>query len=104
GRARGGVRYIVPRGAGEGGLAPTTPAPIAATTYTDTAVSNETTYRYAVKGVRVEPAGSASGPASEAVAATPINTRPPSAPTRLLATPASDNVSPDWNATTHAEL
>jgi len=102
--ASGELRYIVLRGAGEGGLAPITPAPIAATTYTDTAVSNETTYRYAVKGIRVEPAGSASGPASEAVAATPINTTPPSAPTRLVVIPASGSVRLAWNASPDAEV
>ncbi len=96
--ASGELRYIILRGAGEGGLAPITPAPIAATTYTDTAVENETTYRYAVRGVRVEAAGSASGPASEPVAATPINTTPPSAPTRLVAIPAADSVRLAWNA------
>jgi len=100
----GELRYILLRGAGEGGLAPITPAPIAATTYTDTAVSNETTYHYAVKGIRVEPAGSATGPASEAVAATPINTKPPAAPTRLVAIPASDSVRLAWNASTDAEV
>jgi predicted small lipoprotein YifL len=102
--ASGELRYIVLRGAGEGGFAPITPAPIAATTYTDTAVSNETTYRYAVKGIRVEPSGSASGPASEAVAATPINTRPPSAPTRVVAIPTSDSVRLAWNASTDADV
>jgi len=102
--ASGELRYMILRGAGESELAPITPAPIAATTYTDTAVSNETTYRYAVKGIRVEPAGSASGPASESVAATPINTRPPSAPTRLVAIPASNSVRLAWNASTDAEV
>ena len=102
--ASGELRYIVLRGAGEGGLAPITPAPIAATTYTDTAVENETTYRYAVKGVREEPAGSASGPPSEAVAATPINTTPPSAPTRLVAIPAAGSVRLAWNASPDADV
>jgi hypothetical protein len=102
--ASGELSYIILRGAGEGGLAPITPAPIAATTYTDSAVENETTYRYAVRGVRVEPEGSASGPASEPVAATPINTTPPSAPTRLVAIPASGSVRLAWNASPDADV
>ncbi len=93
----GELRYIVLRAAGEGGLAPLTPAPIAATTYTDTGLENEITYRYAVKGVRVDPAGTAIGPASVAVAATPVDTTPPSAPTRLVAIPATGGVRLAWN-------
>ncbi len=93
----GELRYIVLRAAGEGGLAPLTPAPIAATTYTDTGLENELSYRYAVKGVRVDPAGTAIGPASVAVAATPVDTTPPSAPTRLVAIPATGGVRLAWN-------
>ena len=93
----GELRYIVLRAAGEGGLAPLTPAPIAATTYTDTGLENEVTYRYAVKGVRVDPAGTAIGPASTAVAATPVDTTPPSAPTRLVVIPVTGGVRLAWN-------
>jgi hypothetical protein len=100
----GELRYIVLRGVGDGGLAPITPAPIAATTYTDSGLENETTYRYAVRGVRVEPSGSASGPASAAVAATPVNTTPPSAPTRLVAIPVSGSVRLAWNASSEQDV
>ena len=93
----GELRYIVLRAVGEGGLAPLTPTPIAATTYTDTGLENELTYRYAVKGVRVDPAGTAIGPASVAVAITPVDTTPPSAPTRLVAIPATGGVRLAWN-------
>jgi hypothetical protein len=93
----GELRYIVLRGAGEGGLAPLTPAPIAATTYTDTGLVNELNYRYAVKGVRVDKDGTAIGPASEAVAVTPVDTTPPSAPTRLVVIPATGGVRLAWN-------
>ena len=95
--ATGELRYIVLRAAGEGGLAPLTPAPIAVTTYTDTGLENELAYRYAVKGVRVDPAGTAIGPASAAVAVTPVDTTPPSAPTRLVAIPATGGVRLAWN-------
>ena len=77
--ATGELRYVVLRAAGDGALAPVTPAPIAATTFTDTGLENDTAYRYAVQAVRVDPAGTARGPASAAVAATPVDTTPPSA-------------------------
>jgi predicted small lipoprotein YifL len=102
--ASGELRYIVLRGAGDGGLAPITPAPIAATTYSDSGLANETTYRYAVKGVRVEPSGSASGPASPAVAATPLRATLPLAPTRLVAIPASGGVRLAWNASPETDV
>jgi fibronectin type 3 domain-containing protein/predicted small lipoprotein YifL len=95
--ATGELRYIVLRAVGEGALAPVTPAPIAATTYTDTGLENETAYRYAVKGVRVDPAGTAIGPASSAVVVTPVDTTPPSAPTRLIGIPAAGSVRLAWN-------
>ena len=95
--ATGELRYLVLRGVGEGSLAPLTSAAIAATAYTDTGLENEVTYRYAVKGVRVDPVGTAIGPASAAVAVTPVDTTPPSAPTRLIAIPATGGVRLAWN-------
>lgn len=95
--ATGELRYLVLRGAGEGALAPITAAPIAATSYTDAGLENETAYRYAVKGVRVDTAGNAVGPASAAVVVTPVDTTPPSAPTRLIAIPATGGVRLAWN-------
>jgi hypothetical protein len=95
--ATGELRYIVLRGAGEEALAPITPAPIAATTYMDTGLGNDAAYYYAVKGVRVDAAGTAVGPASAAVVVTPIRTTPPSAPTRLVAIPAAGSVRLAWN-------
>lgn len=93
----GELRYVVLRAAGEGALAAVTPAPIAGATFTDTGLQNETTYRYAVRAIRVDPAGMASGPVSAAVDATPENTRPPSPPTRLLAIPVAGSVRLAWN-------
>jgi len=95
--APGELRYVVLRGAGDGALAPLTPAPITAATYTDTGLENEAAYRYAVQAVRVDPAGNATGPASAAVSATPVDTTPPSAPTRLVAIPATGGVRLAWN-------
>ena len=93
----GELRYIVLRGGGEGALAPITPAPIAATSYVDTGLGNDAAYYYAVKGVRVDTAGTAVGPASAAVVVTPIGTTPPSAPTRLIAIPVAGSVRLAWN-------
>ncbi len=96
--ATGELRYVVLRAAGDGALARVTPAPIAATTFTDTGLENDTTYRYAVQAVRVDPAGMALGPASAPVAVTPVDTTPPSPPTRLIAIPAAESVRLAWNA------
>ena len=95
--APGELRYVVLRAAGDGALAAVTPAPVAGTTFTDTGLENDTAYRYAVQAVRVDPAGTARGPASAAVGATPVDTTPPSPPTRLIAIPASGSVRLAWN-------
>lgn len=102
--ATGELRYLVLRAAGDGALAPVTPAPIAATTYTDTGLGNETAYHYAVQAVRVDAAGSARGPASAAVAATPLDTTPPSAPTGLVAIPVSGSVRLAWTASPEEDV
>ena len=102
--ASGELRYIVLRAVGEGGLAPVTAAPIPATTFTDTGLENELTYRYAVQGVRVDPAGTAIGPASAAVTVTPVDTTPPSAPTRLIGIPATGGVRLAWNASPESDV
>lgn len=102
--ATGELRYIVLRAVGDGALAPVTPAPGAGTTFTDTGLENETAYRYAVQAVRVDPAGTARGPASVAVAATPVDTTPPSPPTRLIAIPASGSVRLAWNASQEEDV
>ena len=43
-------------------LAPVTPTPIAETSFTDKGLTNDTTYSYAVRTVRVEPEATAIGP------------------------------------------
>jgi fibronectin type 3 domain-containing protein len=100
----GELRYVVLRAAGEGALARVTPTPIAETSFTDTGLQNETTYRYAVQAVRVDPAGTALGPPSAAVAVTPVDTTPPSAPTRLIAIPAAGSVRLAWNASQEEDV
>ena len=49
-------------------------------------------------------AGTARGPASAAVAVTPVDTTPPSPPTRLIATPASGSVRLAWNASPEEDV
>lgn len=102
--AAGELRYVVLRAVGDGALAPVTPEPIAGTTFTDKGLENETTYRYAVQAVRVDPAGTARGAASAAVAATPVDTTPPSAPTRLIGIPAEESVRLAWNASPEEDV
>ena len=102
--ATGELRYVVLRAAGEGALAPLTPEPIAGTTFTDKGLENDTAYRYAVQAVRVDPAGTARGAASAAVAATPVDTTPPSAPTRLIGIPAEGGVRLAWNASPEEDV
>jgi len=102
--AAGELRYVVLRAVGDGALAPLTPAPIAATTFADKGLENDTTYRYAVQAIRVDPAGTVLGPASAAVAATPVDTTPPSAPTRLVGIPAAGSVRLSWTASPEADV
>jgi fibronectin type 3 domain-containing protein len=93
----GPLAYIVLRGGTSGALAPITPQPVAGTAFTDTAVDNDTDYRYAVRAVRVEGAIDASGETSPTVAATPADTTPPSAPTALVAVPSGGAIRLAWN-------
>ena len=78
--------YVVLRGSGATGpLAAITPQPLSETTFTDTGIDNDADYRYAVRAVRVEPAVTAAGEASAAVAAAPRDTTPPSPPSACSA-------------------
>lgn len=104
GAAAGELRYVVLRAVGDGALAPVTPEPITGTTFTDKGLENDTAYRYAIQAVRVDPAGTALGAASAAVAATPMDTTPPSAPTRLIGIPASGSVRLAWNASPEEDV
>jgi fibronectin type 3 domain-containing protein len=95
--APSGLRYVVLRGGAGAALAPITPRPIDATTFTDTGVSNDTDYQYAVRAVRVDSEVSATGPASAAVAAAPAKTTPPTTPTGLVAVPSPGAIRLAWN-------
>jgi hypothetical protein len=103
----GEMRYVVLRGGeGEGPLAPVTPAPIAATTFTDSGLANDTTYRYAVRATRTVPPSTvaAFGDASTAVAATPVDTTPPAPPAALLAVPGPAAVRLAWTPSPDADV
>jgi fibronectin type 3 domain-containing protein len=74
-----------------------TPTPIATTSFTDRALENERTYYYAVRALRSEPSGTARSEPTTPVAATPVDTTPPSAPTNLVAVPSAAAVHLAWN-------
>lgn len=101
------MRYVVLRGGeGDGPLAPITSQPIDATTFTDSGLTNDTLYRYAVRAARV--VGSSKVPAfgetSTAVAATPVDTTPPAAPAGLLAIPGQAAIRLAWNPSPDADV
>ena len=54
--------------------------------------------------MRVDPAGTALGAASTVVAATPVDTTPPSAPTGLVGIPAAGSVRLAWNASPEEDV
>jgi hypothetical protein len=97
GRLSGEMRYLILRAVGDGPLTAITPEPVSGTSYTDAGLENDVTYRYAVQAVRVEAAGAARGPASAAVASTPVDTTPPSAPTNLVVIPGGGAMRLAWN-------
>ncbi|WP_448611762.1 fibronectin type III domain-containing protein [Geodermatophilus sp. URMC 60] len=71
-----------------------------ATTYTDTAVVNDTTYGYAL--VAVDTSGNASGAAT--ASATPTDLTAPSAPRGVTAVDGGDRVSLSWTANPEPDL
>ena len=74
------------------------PVPVATTSYTDTTVSNGTTYFYIVKAVN---ANGQSGPSNEA-SATPTAPTKPAPPASLTATPGNAQVGLSWPASAGA--
>jgi hypothetical protein len=102
----GDVGYLVLRGATpEGPLAAVTPEPLPATSFTDSGLDNDTTYRYAVRAVRMAaPGPRAVGEASAPVSATPVDTTPPAAPSGLVAVPTPGAVRLSWNPSPDADV
>jgi fibronectin type 3 domain-containing protein len=94
----GATSYNVYRGTTSGGESSTAIVMgISTTSYTDTAVTNGTTYYYEVKAVN---AGGASGYSNEAHATPQVAA--PSAPTNLTATPGNATVILSWTASSGA--
>ena len=104
--ATGELRYVVLRAAGEGALAPShARARSRGTSFTDTG-----------RRERHRPTATPSrpcawirrarrwAPTSAAVAATPVDTTPPSAPTGLVAIPAAGSVRLAWNASPEEDV
>ncbi|MDQ2982572.1 MAG: hypothetical protein M3R70_01410, partial [Actinomycetota bacterium] len=71
---------------------------VTATSYTDTGLTNGTTYYYVVSAMN----SSGESPNSNQVSATPQALQPPAAPTGLTATAGHAQVSLNWNASTGA--
>lgn len=72
-----------------------------ATSWSDTGLTNGTSYRYALQAVDTH--GNASA-ASAAVSATPADTTAPAVPTGLAAAPGDGQVVLTWTASTEADL
>lgn len=101
----GDLRYIVLRGTGsEGPLTAITPQPLAATSYTDGGLENDTEYRYAVRVVRVDPRATAAGAPSPVVAATPVETTRPTPPSNLVAIASPGAVRLAWSPSPEAHV
>jgi hypothetical protein len=94
----GEIRYLLLRGVGsEGALSVVTAQPIAATSYRDAGLENDTEYRYAVRSVRLDPQAAATGPASPALTVSPVDVTPPGPPRDLVAIPSAGSVRLAWN-------
>jgi fibronectin type 3 domain-containing protein len=102
---RGDVRYEILRATGaDAPLSPVTPEPVAATSFTDTGLENETTYRYAIRAVRSEGGGAARGEASTPVAVTPVDMTPPGPPANLVVIPSATAVRLSWRSSPDADV
>lgn len=102
---RGDIRYEILRGSGaDAPLAAVTPEPVAATSFTDTGLDNETTYRYAIRAVRLEGGGAARGEPSPPVAVTPVDLTPPAPPAGLVAVPSPGTVRLSWTPSPDADV
>ena len=94
----GATTYNVKRSTINGGPYSTIAPGIATTSYTNTGLTNGTTYYYVVSA-----SNGAEGPNSSQVSAIPsAGPNPPAAPTGLSATPGNAQVSLSWNASAGA--
>ncbi|MEO7101160.1 MAG: LamG-like jellyroll fold domain-containing protein [Luteolibacter sp.] len=94
--ASGADSYSVKRATVTGGPYTVVASGITATSYSDTGVTNGTSYYYVVSSVNL---GGESGPSPEA-SATPV--APPAAPSGLAATPGNASASLSWNSVAEA--
>ena len=94
----GATSYKVKRSTTSGGPYTTIATGVTATSYTDTTVTNSTTYYYVVTALN---ANGESGNSNEA-SATPTAPTPPLAPTGLTATPGKKKVTLSWNPSSGA--
>jgi fibronectin type 3 domain-containing protein len=95
--AEGEIRYLVLRGSDEGPMSPVTAEPVTGTAYTDTGLTNDAEYRYAVRSVRIDPRVVAAGLPSTVVAVTPRTITPPHPPSNLVAVPFPGTVRLAWS-------
>jgi predicted small lipoprotein YifL len=103
--ASGDVRYIVLRSVGsQGPLTVVTPQTVQATSYSETGLENGSEYRYAVRGVRVDPRATVTGATSAVVAARPIESARPTPPRNLVAVPSSGAFRLAWSANPEANV
>lgn len=72
------------------------------TSFTDTGLTNDTTYGYAVAAY--DTAGNGSAASSPAVSATPTDLTPPAPPSGVTSTAGDGVVDVTWNANTEADL
>ncbi len=97
----GATSYNVKRGTTSGGPYTTVASPTGAT-YTDTAVTNGTTYYYVVTAVSANGESANSNQASATPSATPSAPTAPSAPANLTAAGGNQQVSLFWTASSGA--
>jgi len=70
--------------------------PVKETAYTDTGLTNNLTYHYAVSALAGEGPPLTEGPPSDVVSATPVDTTPPATPTGLMAVQGDGFVLLSW--------